>query len=297
MNLGTNRVPVADAGPDQALNLGYTAALNGRGSFDPDGDVITYAWSALSIPIGSLVELENPESVNPTITPDVAGTYIIRLVVNDGVNDSLADTMTLTVTDPNANRPPQIESLLPLAAMVSVPYTYQVAANDPDGDPLSYALSRPPAGMSITTNGLLSWTPVTNGTFAVQITVDDGRGGMDLQAYALAVFPYENRAPEIISTPDMSAEPGQLYTYDVEAIDFNQDPLTYTLNEAPAGMTINTNSGLIEWTPATNDLGGYRVEAEVSDPFGVGRDADLYRGGGCRAGKLAGSESDPGPSG
>src|SRR6185369_6932354 len=40
-----NQAPVADAGPDQIGVAAGTITLNGSGSFDPEGDPITYQWS------------------------------------------------------------------------------------------------------------------------------------------------------------------------------------------------------------------------------------------------------------
>ena len=40
-----NTQPVADAGPDQTAQVGDIVQLNGNGSFDADGNPLTFAWS------------------------------------------------------------------------------------------------------------------------------------------------------------------------------------------------------------------------------------------------------------
>ena len=67
-------------------------------SSDPDGNPLTYAWSITSAPTGSTATLTNPTSATPSLTPDVAGTYTIRLIVNDGTLSSAPDTVTVTAT-------------------------------------------------------------------------------------------------------------------------------------------------------------------------------------------------------
>ena len=60
-----------------------------------------------------------------------------------------------------------------------------------------------------------------------------------------------NVAPQITSTPVTSATVGVAYSYDVNASDANGDTLTYSLTQAPTGMTINASTGLIAWTPTS----------------------------------------------
>ena len=58
-----------------------------------------------------------------------------------------------------------------------------------------------------------------------------------------------------ISTPDTLAEINQLFTYDVDATGIPDDP-SYALDEAPAGMLINSTTGVITWTPDHEADGG-----------------------------------------
>ena len=72
-----------------------------------------------------------------------------------------------------------------------------------------------------------------------------------------------NQAPVITSTPITTATIGLLFTYNVDATDPDEDTLTYALTTSPVGMTINSSTGLINWTPTTS--GNYNVTVEVSD--------------------------------
>src|SRR6185436_2981908 len=89
-----NRAPVAIITPtEQEVVVGSIVKLDGRSSFDPDNDSITYAWSFKQVPIGSQVEqfgftnLESDSSI-VTFAPDLTGTYQIQLIVSDGVVES-----------------------------------------------------------------------------------------------------------------------------------------------------------------------------------------------------------------
>jgi cytochrome c553 len=94
-----NSAPIANAGPDQSVNAGTTVSLDGSSSHDADNDALTYAWTLVSKPAGSATVLpDSATSYLVFITPDVAGTYVVQLVVNDGTVDSTPDTMTITAT-------------------------------------------------------------------------------------------------------------------------------------------------------------------------------------------------------
>ena len=47
------------------------------------------------------------------------------------------------------------------------------------------------------------------------------------------------------------------YRYDVIALDADDDSLSFTLEEGPAGMTIDRATGLISWTAQPSDQGAH----------------------------------------
>ena len=80
-----------------------------------------------------------------------------------------------------------------------------------------------------------------------------------------SVFPILNVAPIIVSEPIITATEDQLYLYQVEASDPNGDILAYSSIIKPEGMNINSENGLIIWTPTNDQVGINRVEVEISD--------------------------------
>jgi len=77
----------------------------------------------------------------------------------------------------------------------------------------------------------------------------------------------KNHAPRITSIPKTHVTVDEVYTYDVNATDLDSDSLSYSLSANPVGMTINSATGLILWTPTA--IGDYNVTIKVSD-------GDLY---------------------
>lgn len=89
----TNELPIADAGPDQTLedsdDSGAEAiTLDGTGSYDPDGNIISYLWTENSLVLSS--------SSQPTILFEV-GTHTITLEVTDDTGSSSTDTVDITI--------------------------------------------------------------------------------------------------------------------------------------------------------------------------------------------------------
>ena len=95
-----NTPPVADAGPDQVVEcecnteVGTKITLDGSGSYDVDGDPLTYTWS------GPFVE-SPVNGATPTVTLEdgCPGEYVVTLVVNDGIEDSEPNEVLVTVVD------------------------------------------------------------------------------------------------------------------------------------------------------------------------------------------------------
>jgi hypothetical protein len=97
-----NVAPFANAGLDITLTLGQTAHLNGSASSDPDAgpSALTYQWRFVSVPARSSLgnaDITSADTATPSFTPDITGTYVLELSVNDG-EDIGYDNVAVTVT-------------------------------------------------------------------------------------------------------------------------------------------------------------------------------------------------------
>jgi len=91
-----NDPPVADAGPDQIGTRPGQIQLDGTGSFDPDGDPITFAWQQIA---GPAVALANATTARPSFTAAEGQTYSFRLTVKDDKNAQGIARVTVTIRE------------------------------------------------------------------------------------------------------------------------------------------------------------------------------------------------------
>jgi hypothetical protein len=153
-----NTPPVANAGPDQTVFVGDTVTLNGSGSSDADGDPLTFKWAFISVPSGSGAALSNPAAVNPTFVVDRTGSYTIRLIVNDGTIDSVADIVIVSTT----NSRPVADAGPDQTTLVGNNVTLDGSkSSDFDGDSLTYHWSfvSQPTGSTATLKNPTSVNP------------------------------------------------------------------------------------------------------------------------------------------
>ncbi|HUW62650.1 MAG TPA: PKD domain-containing protein [Candidatus Bathyarchaeia archaeon] len=232
-----NRPPVANAGPDQPalqqddLFLDQEVTLDGSGSYDLDGDPLTYAWSFETRPPGSTAELTGADPVHPTFTPDRKGDYVIQLIVNDGTVDSdEPDTVVVTI----GNRPPVADAGpdQPIPDQGDLFLDEEVTLDgsgsyDLDGDPLTYAwtfVTRPPGS----TAELMGADPVhptfiadRKGVYEIELTVEDDSAATDTDTVLVTIA---NRPPTAVAV----VLPGNEPTADVNRIT-DSDVLTPNL--------------------------------------------------------------------
>jgi len=70
-------------------------------------------------------------------------------------------------------------------------------------------------------------------------------------------------SPIIKSDRALEARVGELYLYQIKAVDGFGSELSYNLLQAPDGMSINDSTGLIEWLPNDSQIGKNEVRLEI----------------------------------
>ncbi len=262
-SISANRPPIFASLPVGLAEVGvnYPYALT---AVDADGDALTYRL--ISAPNGMSIAPASGQ-IQWIPTPLQLGNQQVVLQVSDARGGTARQAFSLLVISPADNLSPVIVSTPPAATTVGL-IRYQLIARDADGETLSYRLLNAPAGMTIDNSGLMQWssTAADVGSHAIAVQVLDPRGGSDQQNFSLAVF--DNLDPTITSLPVVTAQVGNNYVYQVIAADAIDDMLSFKLLDAPAGMTIDAASGLIQWSVSAGAFAKERVTVQVNDGRG-----------------------------
>ncbi|MFC1713066.1 putative Ig domain-containing protein [Candidatus Poribacteria bacterium] len=238
--------------------------------------VVSTTYSLTTSPDGMTID---PETGLITWTPSSiqAGAHPVTVEVTNEYGGSDTQSFTIDVAEA-INNAPVITSTPRTVGMEDFLYQYQMEATDADSDPLTFSLITSPEGMTIDADtGLVQWTSTSaqNGDNDVTVQVSDGRDGVDTQSFTINIAK-TNDPPVITSTPVTTGTENVLYSYDVDATDPDaNDTLTYSLAASPSGMTIDPDTGLIQWTPGydvAKTAEGSRevsVTVVVTDPYGL----------------------------
>ena len=251
--------PIADTGTDHDIYLGEIVQLDGSGSSATNGTIVSYTWEIVSAPDFSVSALSDPNIVNPTLTPDLTGQYIISLVVNDGILDSIADTILVNVS---SNLPPvAVASGIPTTGDTPLTADFDASgSSDPETGSLTFDWNfGDPASGASNTSTQASTTHLYNnvGTYMAVVTVTDSFGNTDQASVEIAVTA-SNMPPTvapIATINDFTVE------FTANANDPEGELLTYEWDFGD-GTPVSTD---INPTHIYNVPGTYTVTATVSD--------------------------------
>jgi PKD repeat protein len=275
-----NIVPVANAGPDQSVTAGDIVTLDGSGSMDADGDILSYDWMVTD-PAGNPVMLSDATAVMPTFTATIAGNYVAELIVNDGTEDSAVDSVTILVTEAQpVNIAPVADAGMDQAVIVDDIVTLDgTGSSDADGDDLTYSwiLTQRPMGSEALLSGadtaMPSFIADVEGDYLVELTVNDGM--LDSAADTVVISATVENAPMVNIAPvadagmDQNVQTGTTVMLDGSgSSDANNDPLAYSWEFTT--MPMNSTAVLMDATTAmpsfVADLPGeYVAQLTVSD--------------------------------
>jgi hypothetical protein len=271
-SISVNEVNVAPAFPNPIpitlaeltpMNARVTATdadiLNGQA---PSTNKITY--SLLDAPPGMTI---NPQTAALSWTPTEAqgpGSYQVRVAAVDDGLPPLSSTTTLTVNVTEANRAPSIAAPAAQTIPELAPFAATFAATDPDlpANTLTFRLVSAPSGVQINAGtGVISWTPTEvqgPGAYTISVAVsDDGSPSLSATNSMNVTVTEVNSKPALAPIPDFVLSKDTTLNFTAIATDPDSpaQTLTFSLDSAPPGASVNPSTGVFVWTPTAAQSG------------------------------------------
>ncbi|OGI05782.1 MAG: hypothetical protein A2Y40_02850 [Candidatus Margulisbacteria bacterium GWF2_35_9] len=203
---------------------------------------------------------ENQE-FNWTPTYQQSGTYALSASVSDELGGTDVQTIQITVT--NINRLPVIDAISNQTILENQLLSFNVHANDPDGEIIQYSVNNLPKNASFK-NEVFSWTPdyTMAGSYTVTFIASDSSGEVAQTNVTLQVIDV-NRLPTFTNIKDYSVNENQMLSVPLSATDPDNNTLSYKLFSGPAGASLTNQT--IHWRPTYQQAGTYPIVVEVND--------------------------------
>ncbi|MGE3310329.1 MAG: Ig-like domain-containing protein, partial [Limisphaerales bacterium] len=180
-------------------------------------------------------------------------------------------------TQPTDNIAPVMDSVPVVTATAGSPYTYTVAAHDPDGVSVVYVLHRGADGMTLDPlTGRLTWSPTHRHLDQSQVVVHvyDLRGGRTEQKFTVQLSG-GNHAPVIADLPSViEGNEGEALVIQVTSTDADGQTLLAWANGLPDGAQFDSRTRQFSWTPGGQAAGTYLdLTFHVSDGWAESMEA------------------------
>ncbi len=263
-----NRPPVIDQPQPVTADENAPISVNISGS-DPDKeDVDALRFTASQLPEGAMFE---NQVFTWTPTFEQSGKYTIQFQLSDG---KLDDTKALEITVNHVNRVPTIENITDKVIDENLPLEFKILGADPDQEDsgkLLLSVTQLPEGAVFDNNtATFHWTPSfeQSGSYTVTFTITDPQGLAANQTANITVN-HVNRTPVLELPVNQTIDENMPLSYlipagsDPDAED--QNNLTYSVENLPAGATFNSDTRTISWTPGFDQAGTYELLIKLTD--------------------------------
>ncbi len=253
-------VTILPEAPTQKNDLGVI--VQGK---DPDEDPITYHYQWFQ---------NDSEMIGENQPVLKSGTFRkgdriqVKVTPSDG---KVEGTSVLSAPVRILNSPPVVEEVRiePKPAYVGNDLKAVVKGFDPDGDFVYYNFRWEKNGTELSEESkeILKQGNFQKGdSMTVTVTPDDREvTGAPKKSVKVVIA---NSPPMITSSPPESIKETK-YVYQVKAEDPDHDPITFVLKKGPKGMTIDSQTGLIQWNIKKEDKGTHHIEIEALDQEGA----------------------------
>jgi hypothetical protein len=258
--------PTATAIANQSAFEGQSFALNVSSHFATPaaGDTLTFS---AKLPTGLSIDTHTGV-ISGTPTDSDYGNNAITVTATDAHGKAISESFHLAVGDSG----PTATAISDQSAYEGHSFSLTVSSHfaaPAAGDTLTFS-AKLPTGLSIDAHtGTISGTPTDSdyGNHTVTVTATDAHGKAISESFHLQVG---DSGPTATAIADQSANEGQAFSLNVSshfAAPAAGDALTFSAS-LPAGLTINSHTGVISGAPTVSDVGNTPITVTATDAHG-----------------------------
>ena len=267
-----SNIPVSVPGPDQTVGEGAPVTLDGSGSYDPNGDPLSYLWTQAAGPGVVLSDLGSAITTFRAPAVSVDTTLEFSLTVTD-VDGNHTGTVAVDVQNLLTNNPvarPRVLGTVGEGVLITLDGS---GSYDPHGDPITHAwtqVSGPPVMLSgaetetatfqaprvadpvVLVFELAVTDGITTGTERLSVTIPDDR----------------NDPPVLQGIDPQQVRETDTLSFTANATDVDGNDLSFSLAGAPPGASMDRDTGMFVWTPDQSQDGIHTFNVTVRDGDG-----------------------------
>jgi uncharacterized repeat protein (TIGR01451 family) len=250
-----NPGPTLSYSSPQTLAAGTSTTVTPATGPSDNGSVTTIVVDSVSPGTGLTASVNNSTGV-VSLNATLAGSYTVNIKATDNCGAMTVASFTVNVTCPSITVSPET---LP-NGQVGSSYNQTITAA-PAGGNYTFAVTSGalPPGLSLASNGNLTGTPTTTGTYSFTVTATGFGSCTSSRNYSITIG-----CPTItINTTSLpNTSRGALYNQTISVSPPGSYTFTISSGSLPPGLSLNSSTGVISGTPTTN--GSYTFTVTVS---------------------------------
>ena len=199
-------------------------------------------------------------------------TNLVRVRVTDDGQPALSQTNSIEIVVREVNQPPVpvVVATRRVSEGNLISFTLSATDGDLPAQQLTYSLASGPAGLTVSTNGLVAWKPTeaqgpSTNLVLIRVT-DSGSPALSATNSVEIIVREVNLAPEIVAVGPKALLPGTDWSFALRGTDADipAQTLSFRWLTGPVGLTVTTN-GVVRWKPTAAQLGVHPVTFSLSD--------------------------------
>ncbi|HEU5002696.1 MAG TPA: putative Ig domain-containing protein, partial [Actinomycetota bacterium] len=195
-------------------------------------------------------------------TPSTAGSSTFTVRASNSAGSVTSPNITVTVAA--AATPPRFTAASPPSSgVVGTPYSYTFTASGTPAPTFSVFSGSLPAGLSLSSGGVLAGTPQAAGTFAFRVRASNSAGNATTGSLSILVTSDQVPPAFTSASPPGSATVGAPYSYTFAASGTPPPTFSIASGALPPGLTLDP-TGVLSGTPTGTGSYSYRVQASNS---------------------------------